>query len=176
MAKVQSRGILMLTIEGFPPELSVARSETSALNQEEFAKTLNGYQDVGNFQGACDHIEKMLERFPAAPSLYLARASCLMNLKNGEGAVTDLNKALSLHPDKATLINIYRLMGVCQASLGNELLGLEYWTKAAALGDQYSQSVLVLATGGLTPKKTISSSYPFDYNASSKLQEIYEDK
>jgi tetratricopeptide (TPR) repeat protein len=162
----------MLTVDGASHDPSTP-SLAPEFNYREFMKTFGGYFTAHNFQGACDYIDKVIQQFPSDPRLYLARADCLMNLKNASSAIDDLSQALLLSPDEELSRKIYRAKGVCHQSLEDIPSAVVCYKEAASRGDKYS--IGVLATVGVIPKKTLSSSYPFDYNIPSALQETYED-
>ncbi len=114
----------------------------SASESEYLAAIVDPFEAAGDFQRAHDCISEALRRFPREPKLYSRRAYCLVNMKRPKAALVDLDQAIALHPNKATLAEIYKLMGMCHGDLGDDLLGIDHLKKAAALGDAYSIGVL----------------------------------
>ena len=141
---------------------------------EGYTKTFAGYFNTRNYPAAISYVDEHLNRFPSNPKLFYDRAFCLINLKNGKEAIADLDCALALSPNSEMLKKIYSLKGVCHQSLEEIPEAVACYKEAASRGDNYSLGIL--ATVGVIPKKTLSSSLPFDYNIPSTLQETYEDK
>jgi tetratricopeptide (TPR) repeat protein len=142
--------------------------------QESYQKELENYFNAKNFHATASCVEKLIIDNPNNPKFLFVRAFCLLNLKKSAEAIRDLDAALALSPNNGMLKIIYRLKGICHQNLEEIPQAVACYKEAASRGDNYSYGIL--ATVGVIPKKTLSSSYPFDYNIPSTLQETYEDK